>query len=364
MPLRFGWFLIGAALLLLPQSVSACTIPVFRYALENWRLDTFDFFLFHRGPLTPALREAVKAQAGRGNVVITTIDINGDLSPAQRKVWDKQAKPTLPWLVVRARAEAGPGWTGPATPEALAALMDSPARQRIVRAISGGATAVFVLLEGGDAKQDAAKRAMLDGELRRQEKAIQLPEQSRDGPQVRLPLPMVVRFGVLTLRRDDPRERHFVRLLLSSEEGLDKVEGSILLPIFGRGRLLGSLYGDDFTGEQVREVARFLCRACSCQLKELNPGADLIIAADWDALFAKMQAAPPVVTPKRVEPMPPTAPAKKVEVRVEPNETAPEAPAAQTAPEPQGLFGPLLGLGAAVGVVVAAGGWALSRRRR
>lgn len=368
MHFRLGCFLIGAALLL-PRPASACTIPVFRYALENWRLDTFDLTLFHRGPLPPTLAQAIKAQTHRSNVVLTSVDLDGTLSPAQRKLWAKQTGTTLPWLVVRSRAEEGPNWSGPATPENLAALIDSPARQRIVRAMSGGATAVFVLLGGGHAKKDEATREMIASELRRQEQAIRLPEQSADGPQIRLPLPLAVRFEVLTIRRDDPRERAFVQLMLSSEEGLDQVEGPILLPVFGRGRLLGSLYGDDLTGEQVYGVARFLCRACSCQLKELNPGADLIIAADWDAIFAKMQAAPPgpnTVAPatksKQVEPRP----APQSTNRTEPPPPAPEAPepAVQETPERPWLVGPMLGVGAAVGVVVAAGGWALARRRR
>src|SRR5207244_3277857 len=40
--------------------------------------------------------------------------------------------------------------------------------------------------------------------------------------------------------------------------------------------------------EQVCKATEFLCRDCSCQVKELNPGVDLLIAADWNHIFDEM----------------------------------------------------------------------------
>ncbi len=36
------------------------------------------------------------------------------------------------------------------------------------------------------------------------------------------------------------------------------------------------------------EVVNFLCGECSCEVKELNPGMDLPIAADWPAIFERI----------------------------------------------------------------------------
>jgi hypothetical protein len=57
--------------------------------------------------------------------------------------------------------------------------------------------------------------------------------------------------------------------------------------VFGRGRALCSLYGNDLKGPaELRRSLDFLCRACSCQAKELNPGIDLMIAGDWTVIFS------------------------------------------------------------------------------
>src|SRR5205085_2344114 len=118
-----------------------------------------------------------------------------------------------------------PVWAGPFSAERLDSLVDSPARQHIVASLGRGETAVFVLLKGGDADKDKAAERLVTDELRRLEKALKLPAQSRDGPQLRLPLPLQVRFTILPLGREAPEEQGFVRLLLATEEGLEKVKG-------------------------------------------------------------------------------------------------------------------------------------------
>jgi hypothetical protein len=89
--------------------------------------------------------------------------------------------------------------------------------------------------------------------------------------------------------------------VLATEEDLDKVKGPILMPVFGRGRLLCTVYGKDLNPTQVTNVVRFLAGECTCQIKDLNPGVDLLIAADWADLLDK--AGPPTV--KRPDTPPP-----------------------------------------------------------
>ncbi len=38
-------------------------------------------------------------------------------------------------------------------------------------------------------------------------------------------------------------------------------------------------------------MVSFLCGECSCQVKELNPGMDLPIVADWPAIFERIGSA-------------------------------------------------------------------------
>ena len=58
----------------------ACNVPVFRYALERWRPDPYRVTLLHRGPLTDADKELVKAledQQDRAisNLFLRTVDL-------------------------------------------------------------------------------------------------------------------------------------------------------------------------------------------------------------------------------------------------------------------------------------------------
>jgi len=56
----------------------------------------------------------------------------------------------------------------------------------------------------------------------------------------------------------------------------------IVYPICGRGRAFTALVGDEITENTVIEVCRALAGACSCEIKEQNPGIDLFMPVNWD----------------------------------------------------------------------------------
>jgi hypothetical protein len=89
-------------------------------------------------------------------------------------------------------------------------------------------------------------------------------------------------FSTLPVARDDPAEQFLVRMLLGSEQDLAAFADPIAFPVFGRGRVLYALVGKGITEENVSEAVGFLVGPCSCQIKELNPGADLLITAAWE----------------------------------------------------------------------------------
>ena len=72
------------------------------------------------------------------------------------------------------------------------------------------------------------------------------------------------------------------------------------LRIFGRGRALDALIGKGINADTIAEAAKFLCGACSCQVKRLNPGVDLLIAANWDTILNAEDAAQPSRKGERV----------------------------------------------------------------
>jgi hypothetical protein len=286
--------------LLAPLAAWACTIPVFRYALERWELSTYDVIVFHEQAL-PQDVDALLSQLDTGkikaNVKVTRVPIGQPMPPAFQKLWQRQdAKKSLPWLVVRLQdvpATQADAWAGPLTAPALRQLLDSPARQKVVEHLGRGSSAIFVLLQSGNDEADKAAAKLLDDELTQAAKRVQLPEQDPNGPQLLTAIPLRVEFTTLTLDRRAAAEQGLVSLLLSTDDEVAKAKGPIVLPIFGRGRVLCSLFGDDLRPEALRSVVQFLCGKCSCDVKELNPGTDLLMTADWPAVLERAGAKAP-----------------------------------------------------------------------
>ena len=95
-------------------------------------------------------------------------------------------------------------------------------------------------------------------------------------------------------------------MLLGTERALKDAKEPLVIPIFGRGRALYALGGAGLKAETIAQAARFLIGKCSSEEKELNPGADLLIAADWDELLKFYSAS--ANAPPPAELTPPAAP--------------------------------------------------------
>jgi hypothetical protein len=283
--------------ILAPGESRGCSIPVCRYALERWEASPYQALVFHRGPLPEAARALLRKleqHAPPANVAVRAVDLDASEEDGLRQVWQRQEREAaLPWLVLRPPEadDKADTWAGALTDVNVAALLDSPARHRLVESLQAGDCVVFLLLESGDKAADDRVAALVQKRMARLPQEIVLPEPQPDGPQLLSSLPLRAAFSFLRLSRADAAERPFVRMLLRSDEDLAEFRGPILFPIFGRGRSLGGLHGKDLNEDQVRRAALFLCGACSCQVKERNPGTDLLLAADWASLLEK--AAPP-----------------------------------------------------------------------
>ncbi len=167
---RRWWPLL--AVLLLPAPAPACTIPVFRYALENWKPSEYQVVVFHRGELTAdeqlVLRQVAEEHAATGNLAVKVVDLDGEMEERSRTLWERQPSGVaLPWVVLRyseADDKAPDVWAGPLERERLASVIDSPGRRKVVEQIGRGASAVFVLLESGDADADRQAEDLLNKE--------------------------------------------------------------------------------------------------------------------------------------------------------------------------------------------------------
>jgi len=292
----------------------ACQIPVFRYALERWSAEPYEVTVFRQGPLNAAQQTAVDwLKQGEDSIVnlkTELVDLEAKPTEEQRALWAAQSNASLPWMVVRyghAPAEIPAVFAGPLDGESVRALMDSPARREIVRRILGGDSAVWVVVESGDKARDDSIAGMVQVELGKAEKTLKLPDLDGDkeGPKLLSELPLKLAFSVVRISRSDAAERVLSSMLLNSEKELGS--GPAVFPIFGRGRVLGALAGEMISAERIAQGAGFIVGECSCQVKGLNPGFDLLVAADWEGLLAGEQRASPSFLAERVAPTAPLA---------------------------------------------------------
>jgi len=292
------------------SSVFACNVPVFRYALERWPADPFGVIVFHRGKLSSESQKVLKVledksldNEGVGNYVVRVVDLNGQVSPEMKKLWEAEKQDKLPWMVVRYPLRWGVqknAWSSPLTMQQIGALLDSPLRREVADRILKGDSAVWILLESGNRKKDEAAATLLKERLGKMREILDMPEltpedqqyltDSEGGP------PLRVAFSLLRLSRNDAKEGAVVNMLLDTEDDLRTFSDPIVFPIFGRGRVLYALVGDGINEENMAQTCAFLVGPCSCQAKAMNPGVDLLMCVDWDAgLFGEWVKDEPVV---------------------------------------------------------------------
>jgi hypothetical protein len=284
-------------MIMLAATAWACSVPVFRYALEHWQADPFRAVVFYRGALTPEQQAQIQTLRGdeekapKTNVAITAVDVNSDMSPDWTALWQEQRNARLPWLALQFPRSSSKSATIAAAPlhEAAALnLFDSPARQQIVERLGEGQSAVWVLVESSDAARDDAAAKVLEDRLEYLMGVLELPE--LDQMDVVNGLISVgqeelrLEFSLLRVSRNDPAEHAFASMLFGTEPDLAALDEPIVFPIFGRGRALYALAGKGIRAETIDRAATFLIGKCSCQVKDQNPGTDLLFTADWKSM--------------------------------------------------------------------------------
>ena len=272
----------------------ACNVPVFRFALERWRPDPYRMTVFHRGPVADAERALIgtlqeQQDFSSINLAIRTLEV-GELNAADQELFASLINPQLPALVVHYPAHlriAEPVWSGPLDRDTVARLTDSPIRNELVRRLADGQTAVWLLLESGQSEKDDAAAMLLQEQLKKLEQELKLPELTDSSEDKLLSAaPLRVGFSVLRVPRG-AAEQPLIQMLLHSESDLAERSDPMVFPVFGRGRALLPLIGAGVTAENIHDSAAFLVGACSCEVKNQNPGFDLLLAADWDALLSQ-----------------------------------------------------------------------------
>ncbi|MCA9003963.1 MAG: hypothetical protein KDA70_01730 [Planctomycetaceae bacterium] len=291
--------LVVLGTLLTTTVIWACSVPVFRYALERWPADKYSAVLFHRGGLTPEQQKLISHFDQEGtiaqksaNVELRLVDLDTKPAPEDLALWKAQKSETLPLLVMRTPLPAPVPtgfWSGEPTEENISRLIDSPLRQNIAKQLIDGQTAVWVFLESGDVAKDKAARELLAKELKRMEKTLKLPEIEQADIEQGLvsvsPDSLKLKFSIVTCSRDDSAEQSLTQMLLATESDLKDFDSDpMALPVFGRGRVLYALIGKGINPGTIEQACRDLTGPCTCQVKDQNPGTDLLMSVPWEKL--------------------------------------------------------------------------------
>ncbi len=304
----------------------ACNVPVFRYALERWAPDPYHLVVFYDGD--EAVGEAVRAmlqplEDQPINLLAEAVDVQ-QIAPDDWRLSDVEIDlDHLPWAVLR--SPPGPGqvprvaWSGKLDEESLALLTHSNVRQEVIRRLLTGESAVWVFVASGDLEKDQAARETLERYLAEAKTKLRIPGLAEldyspidagsgneeppafEGPSFQDPeiaIPLKVDFSLISLSRDNPAEAGFLAMLLGSEPDLNEyAEEPMVFPMFGQGRALWALVGKGINAENIFESCAFLTGPCSCQVKSMNPGTDMLMAFDWWSALEGRVPPPPQISP-------------------------------------------------------------------
>ncbi len=301
--------LLTFILLAWSSCAGACNIPVFRYALERWTPDDCEVIVFHDGPLSPAdatfmnrLHAATDDHGGHANAKVMAVDVSGDANRERVALWkeiDAHAeKTTLPHVLVRTKLGRGRfvnHWHGTLVDADRLGIFHSPIRTELRDRLLAGHSVVWLLVRSADQEKNESAKQLVQQTFETLASKVTLPEGiGLPGSELYADLPLVVKFSLLEIDPQDPKESFLVSLLSGLRLPAFEAGEPLLVPVFGRGRALEVIPARDLSARLMEELTIFLSGACSCQVKEQNPGFDLLINADWEGqLFGDINNRPP-----------------------------------------------------------------------
>lgn len=301
---RSSWILactVIAASLAAP--LLACKVPVFRYALERWAADNYRIVAVVDGETSSEVDAAIarlqKAAKLPLNAEVEVLDLS-QLSEAE--LWSVEGVDNtdeVPVLQVFYPEKSGGRqlcWAGELSVDNVNLWFDSPLRQAIAHDLATGVSATWILAEGPDEQENAAVLARLhnalatateqisvpDGVIRRDEAARVIaadPSASMDDI-LRSDIPLRIEFSIHRIEFNDPDESALSAML---DGGDGQIARPFVCPVFGRGRMAEPLTADRFSEAAVVSACEYLVGECSCSVKTLSPGIDMLLQTDWQA---------------------------------------------------------------------------------
>jgi hypothetical protein len=302
---------VAVVALLWAACAVACNVPVFRYALERWQNDLYHVVVFHKGNLSADDKKRVDdigrrsaLEGGTANLEVTSVDVTQPFEPGIEDLWKTVPKDAqLPFVLLQSRMGRDKTltvWEGPLSSVNLDALTHSRDRQEIVDRLLKGHSAVWVVLPGKDETATHNTVDLIETELNRLQDELPLPEGiGQPGSEVYSEIPLTLRFSVYVLKPGPEADALLPEMMKRVAPGAAADGQALVTPVFGRGRAVDVIPGDKVDEATVEDLSRFICGACSCQVKEQNPGFDLLMAVKWNERLFSPDVLPPPDNPKK-----------------------------------------------------------------
>jgi len=279
----------------------ACDTPVYRYAMYRWPPSPYFVLYFHQGEIAEAEKpthDAIYAlmddREKQTNLLLEPIDLSEEgalaqLRPEVQALWNtREDRANTGYLVISPRGrEIFSGRTLDA--DTLAAMIASAKRDEIVERLAAGDPCVLVLMRSGHEESDAAaekevQQVVDDLAAGKVPMSIGPPAMLPEGEEPSYEVPV----GLVKLDREDMTERWLIRSLLALEPDLPELSKPMVFAVYGRGRALEPCVGPGIVRDNLLDYVAFVTGACSCQIKEQNPGVDLLTSTNWDAAAAAL----------------------------------------------------------------------------
>lgn len=286
--------------------LSACSEPVFRYALKNWRPESYNLIVFYDSELNESDSLLVsytieEARTGRLSVLnVTLIDINSTIKNYKSEFSDLLDLKKLPSCILTypgLKNDIIPIWSGEFNKLNIDKILYSPARKEIANRILNGDAGVWLLIEdiNKDNKKSLFFRVLdflgynpedkifktINKNLKKINATLKCPASNENDANQPVDDSVSVKFSTYRLSADNIEEEIFIRILSKLNNKTIEKDGTLIFPIFGRGRTLPPIAGDELNKDVIYDVAKFLTGPCACIVKAENPGVDILFTVTW-----------------------------------------------------------------------------------
>jgi hypothetical protein len=294
-----GYILVMLLILLVPFSRNkACTTPVFLYAMQMWQQDAYQGLVIYRNDLSDEEEKLIStfqksiSDSIPLNLSIQKMDVSSHRK-ALKRMLGKEIPKDLPAFVLWHGRRMGfdpPFWKGTLKEAGMAGITDSPVRKEIAGHLVRGVPVVWVFARSGNDEKDNRAAGILEDELdAAKAEILQDPVFQPHFKHIRDKNNL---FPIVELSSGSASEQVLLSMLLDYYPGLEELDEPLVFPVFGRGRAVGVLIGDEIEALNLEDVIAFLLNPCSCQIKVANPGFDLLLKGDWYTLLARYEEVP------------------------------------------------------------------------